>query len=95
MFLCSTTRREASPGWSPPGAGTDPGLVEALTALISKGASTHRGDPHGSAQRAVCAPPRNGAGRIGLGDRLLVRMDDEERLHEKGLLGDDYYLQDR
>jgi hypothetical protein len=67
-------------------------LVETLTALISKGASLTVATRVGDHNQRFVHRLETAVGAVGLGDRLLVRMDDEERLHEKGLLGDDYYL---
>lgn len=67
-------------------------LVEALATVIRRGSHVviaTRGDDHNLRfVRKLEAAVQS----TGLGDRLLVRIDDEERLHEKGLLGDDYYL---
>jgi hypothetical protein len=67
-------------------------LVEALTALISKGASITVATRTGDHNERFVHRLDTAIGSMGLGDRLLVRLDEEERLHEKGLLGDDYYL---
>jgi hypothetical protein len=67
-------------------------LVEALTALMRKGASLTVATRTGEHNQRFVHRLEIAAGSAGLGDRLLVRMDEEERLHEKGLLGDDYYL---
>ena len=80
-------------------AGVDPSwgrrpisLVEVLAALLSNGAGVviaTRPDTHNTrfVQRLESAARSNGCA-----ERLLVHRDDRERLHEKGLLGDDYYV---
>jgi phosphatidylserine/phosphatidylglycerophosphate/cardiolipin synthase-like enzyme len=67
-------------------------LVEVLTALLRRGANVvvaTRPDAHNMrfAQRLESA-----SRSIGCSERLLVHKDDRERLHEKGLVGDDYYV---
>lgn len=67
-------------------------LVEALTALLSRGTRVvvaTRPDPHNTrfAQRLESA-----ARAIGCWEQLLIHQDDRESLHEKGLVGDDYYV---
>jgi hypothetical protein len=67
-------------------------LVEALNALLRRGGYVvvaTRTDEHNLrfVRRLEFA-----AESAGVSSRLLVRLDDRERLHEKGLLGDDYYL---
>jgi hypothetical protein len=67
-------------------------LVEVLTAILGRGASVvvaTRADAHNLrfAQRLTSAA--KSTGRSG---QLLMRRDERERLHEKGLLGDDYYI---
>lgn len=67
-------------------------LVEALTALLRRGCSlvvATRPDDHN--RRFVHRLTTSAAGS-GVGDRLLIHQDERERLHEKGLLGDDYYV---
>jgi hypothetical protein len=80
-------------------AGVDPtwgrraiSLVEVLTTLVSKGASlvvATRSDAHNTRfiQRLENAVSANGRA-----SQLIIHQDDRERLHEKGLLGDDYYI---
>lgn len=67
-------------------------LVEVLAALLRKGVGVviaTRPDAHNMrfVQRLESAARSNGCS-----ERLIVYQDDRERLHEKGLLGDDYYL---
>lgn len=67
-------------------------LVEVLAALLRRGAGVvvaTRPDTHNLrfAQRIEAA-----ARAVGRTDRLIVHRDDRESLHEKGLLGDDYYV---
>jgi hypothetical protein len=67
-------------------------LVEALDALMRRGGRVviaTRTDDHNLrfVRRLEAAAESSGVTR-----RLLICLDDRERLHEKGLLGDDYYL---
>ena len=67
-------------------------LVEVFAALLRRGAGVviaTRPDAHNVrfAQRL-----ESSARSIGCSERLVVHRDDRERLHEKGLLGDDYYV---
>jgi phosphatidylserine/phosphatidylglycerophosphate/cardiolipin synthase-like enzyme len=67
-------------------------LVEVLAALLRKGVGVvvaTRPDAHN--QRFI-QRLESAARTDGRGERLLVHQDDRERLHEKGLLGDDYYV---
>ena len=67
-------------------------LVEVLVALLARGTRVvvaTRTDEH---NRRFVHRLTSGAQAAGLAARLLVRQDERERLHEKGLLGDDYYL---
>lgn len=67
-------------------------LVEVLTALLRLGSDlvvATRPDDH---NRRFVHRLESSAIGAGVGDRLLVHQDERERLHEKGLLGDDYYL---
>lgn len=76
------------PTWSRRGIS----LVEALTALLRRGTKlvvATRPDAHND--RFV--DRLNAAARAtGTGGNLLIHQDDRERLHEKGLVGDDYYI---
>jgi phosphatidylserine/phosphatidylglycerophosphate/cardiolipin synthase-like enzyme len=67
-------------------------LVEVLAVLLRKGVGVvvaTRPDAHNTrfVQRLESA-----ARSTGCLERLIVHRDDRERLHEKGLLGDDYYV---
>jgi phosphatidylserine/phosphatidylglycerophosphate/cardiolipin synthase-like enzyme len=67
-------------------------LVEALSALLRRGTKivvATRPDAHNDrfVERMNAA-----AHATGNSERLLVHQDDRERLHEKGLVGDDYYV---
>lgn len=67
-------------------------LVEVLAALLRRGTAlvvATRPDEHNArfVQRIQTAATASGHG-----DRLVVHRDDREKLHEKGLLGDDYFL---
>jgi phosphatidylserine/phosphatidylglycerophosphate/cardiolipin synthase-like enzyme len=67
-------------------------LVEVLSALLRRGTKivvATRPDPHNVrfVDRLTTA-----AHGIGCSQQLLIHQDDRERLHEKGLLGDDYYI---
>lgn len=67
-------------------------LVEALIALLRRGGRlvvATRTDEHNLRFVRRLKAASEGAGAVA---RLLIRLDDRERLHEKGLLGDDYYL---
>jgi hypothetical protein len=67
-------------------------LVEVLVALLRRGTRVvvaTRTDDH---NRRFVHRLETGARAEGVVDRLLVLRDERERLHEKGLLGDDYYL---
>lgn len=67
-------------------------LVEVLAALLRKGARVvvaTRPDSHNQRFLERLTSAANGSGSL---DRLLVHQDDRERLHEKGLVGDDYYV---
>ncbi len=67
-------------------------LSDVLSTLVRRGSRlviATRPDDHNTrfvhALRAAIAS-------AGLADRLVVHQDDREALHEKGLLGDDYYV---
>jgi phosphatidylserine/phosphatidylglycerophosphate/cardiolipin synthase-like enzyme len=67
-------------------------LVEVLAALLRKGVNVviaTRPDAHNTrfVQRLESAARSNGCS-----ERLIVHQDEREGLHEKGLLGDDYYV---
>lgn len=67
-------------------------LVETLNALMRRGGRivvATRTDDHNLrfVRRLEAAAESSGTA-----SRLLIRLDNRERLHEKGLLGDDYYL---
>jgi hypothetical protein len=67
-------------------------LVEALATMVRRGShvvvATRSDDHNLRFIRKLEAAVES----AGLSNRLLVRVDEEERLHEKGLVGDDYYL---
>jgi phosphatidylserine/phosphatidylglycerophosphate/cardiolipin synthase-like enzyme len=67
-------------------------LVEVLGALLREGVGVvlaTRPDPHN--QRFV-QRLESAAKSRGCAEKLLVHQDERERLHEKGLLGDDFYV---
>lgn len=76
-----------------PGWGRRPiTFVEVLIALLRRGSAlvvATRPDEHNTrfVHRLQTAARANG-----LSGRLVVHRDEREKLHEKGLLGDDYYL---
>src|SRR5437763_969944 len=77
---------------APPWARRRRSLVATLAALLQRGGRlvvAARTDDHNLRFVRRLETAARGAG---VGDRVLVRLDARERLHEKGLLGDDYYL---
>jgi hypothetical protein len=67
-------------------------LVEVFAALLSKGARVVVATRPDSHNQRFLERLESAATGHGTRDRLRVHQDDRERLHEKGLLGDDYYV---
>lgn len=67
-------------------------FVETLTAVMRRGTRlvvATRPDDH---NKRFVHRLQNAVRAAGMSDRLLVHMDDQSSLHEKGLLGQDYYV---
>lgn len=76
------------PTWSRRGIS----LVEALAALLRRGTKlvvATRPDAHNDRFVERLSAAARASGNAG---NLLIHQDDRERLHEKGLVGDDYYI---
>jgi phosphatidylserine/phosphatidylglycerophosphate/cardiolipin synthase-like enzyme len=85
-------RSGALTGLEPTWASRSISLVEVLVALLGRGTRivvATRTDAH---NRRFLDRLAAGARAAGVDERLRILQDERERLHEKGLLGDDYYL---
>lgn len=67
-------------------------LVEVLVALLRRGTDVVVATRAVEHNQRFLRRLRDGARGIGGGERLRIVEDAREVLHEKGLLGDDYYL---